>query len=153
MADQKLSELTELAAAPATDDEIYIRDVSEAAASESKRITIANLKTTIIEHHTASDTLTKYETGSMHTNLGAGAAILLKLPQDALAGTRFEFAIMNDQQLRIDPGAAGSIYINGAKQADDAYIVADDEAESVILTADGNGDWIASSVVGTWTVV
>uniref|UniRef100_A0A6M3L300 Uncharacterized protein n=1 Tax=viral metagenome TaxID=1070528 RepID=A0A6M3L300_9ZZZZ len=43
MADAKLSALTELAATPATDDEIYIRDVSEAAASESKRITYANL--------------------------------------------------------------------------------------------------------------
>lgn len=43
MADQKLSELTELAATPANDDEVYIRDVSEAAADESKRITIANL--------------------------------------------------------------------------------------------------------------
>lgn len=43
MADKKLSELTELAAAPASDDEVYIRDVSEEAAAESKRITIANL--------------------------------------------------------------------------------------------------------------
>lgn len=43
MADQKLSELTELATAPANDDEVYIRDVSEAAAAESKRITITNL--------------------------------------------------------------------------------------------------------------
>lgn len=43
MADQKLSELTELATTPASDDEVYIRDVSEAAADESKRITVANL--------------------------------------------------------------------------------------------------------------
>ncbi len=43
MADSKLSNLTELAVAPATDDEVYIRDVSEAAADESKRITLANL--------------------------------------------------------------------------------------------------------------
>jgi hypothetical protein len=43
MADTKLSALTELAATPATDDEVYIRDVSEAAANESKRITTANL--------------------------------------------------------------------------------------------------------------
>lgn len=43
MADTKLSALTELAAAPASDDEVYIRDVSEAAADESKRITISNL--------------------------------------------------------------------------------------------------------------
>jgi len=60
---------------------------------------------------------------------------------------------MAAQQLQIDPGAAGAIYINGAKQADDAYIWADDEAESVKLVADGNGDWIAISPVGTWTVV
>ena len=43
MADQKLSALTELATTPANDDEVYIRDVSEAAAAESKRITTANL--------------------------------------------------------------------------------------------------------------
>ncbi len=43
MADAKLSALTELAAAPANGDEIYIRDISEAAVDESKRITIANL--------------------------------------------------------------------------------------------------------------
>ncbi len=42
MADAKLSALVELAVAPATNDEIYIRDVSEAAANESKRITVAN---------------------------------------------------------------------------------------------------------------
>ena len=45
MADSKLSALTELAVVPATDDELYIRDVSEVAASESKRITVANLIT------------------------------------------------------------------------------------------------------------
>ena len=43
MADKKLSSLTELAATPAVNDEIYIRDVSEAPSSESKRISIANL--------------------------------------------------------------------------------------------------------------
>lgn len=43
MADTKLSALTELATTPASNDEVYIRDVSEAAATESKRITIANL--------------------------------------------------------------------------------------------------------------
>ena len=43
MADTKLSALTELAATPANDDEVYIRDVSEAAADESKRITVTNL--------------------------------------------------------------------------------------------------------------
>jgi len=43
MADTKLSALTELAVAPASTDELYIRDEGEAEANESKRITIANL--------------------------------------------------------------------------------------------------------------
>jgi hypothetical protein len=43
MADTKLSALTELDATPATGDELYIRDVSEATADESKRITVENL--------------------------------------------------------------------------------------------------------------
>lgn len=48
MADQKLSALTELAVAPAVDDELYIRDVSETPALESKRITTANLLSLIV---------------------------------------------------------------------------------------------------------
>lgn len=43
MADSKLSALTELAAKPAATDELYIRDESEAASAESKRITASNL--------------------------------------------------------------------------------------------------------------
>ena len=39
MADTKLSALTELTATPASDDEVYIRDVSEEANAESKKIT------------------------------------------------------------------------------------------------------------------
>lgn len=48
MADVKLSALTELATTPADNDEVYIRDESEAAAAESKRITILNLLGTAI---------------------------------------------------------------------------------------------------------
>ena len=105
-----------------------------------------------IEHHTAGDTLTKEETGSVHTNLGAGGAVTMILPQDAAAGCLFWFGVMAAQELRIDPGAAGAIYINGAKQTDDMYITADDEGESVMLVADGNGDWVSLFTTGTWTV-
>ena len=43
MADEKLSALTELAATPDVADEFYVRDESEDPATESKRITYANL--------------------------------------------------------------------------------------------------------------
>lgn len=105
-----------------------------------------------ITHHTASATLTRSQRNSVHTNLGAAGAITLTLPQDAVAGDRFYFNVMAAQELRVDPGAAGAIYINGAKQADNKYVAADDEAEHLTLTADGNGDWIAGPVDGTWTV-
>lgn len=54
MADTKLSALTELAATPATDDELYIRDVSELAAAEPKRITVANLMGGQVSHSLAT---------------------------------------------------------------------------------------------------
>lgn len=105
-----------------------------------------------IEHHTAGDTLTIAENGSVHTNLGAGDTIVLALPQTVPTGFSVKFAVMAAFELRIDPGAAGGIYINGAKQADNMYISADDEGESVELVADGNGDWVAVGAVGTWSV-
>lgn len=105
-----------------------------------------------IEHHTTADTLTVAESGSMHTNLGAAGAVLMTLPQVAAAGVYFEFVVMAAFELQITPGTAGAIYITGAKQTDNKYIAADDEAESLRLTADGNGDWIASYTVGTWAV-
>jgi len=106
----------------------------------------------VIEHHTASDTLTRAETGSIHTNLGAGGAVALTLPQDAVAGDWFQFVVMAAFELRIDPGAAGAVYISGAKQTDNKYVWADDEGESVMLVADGNGDWIALFATGVWGV-
>lgn len=106
----------------------------------------------VIEHHTADDTLTKEESGSIHTNLGEDGAMTLTLPQDARAGDHFFFVVMFAGELRIDPGAAGAIYIGGAKQTDDKYISADDEGESIMLVADGNGDWAALFGVGTWSV-
>lgn len=105
-----------------------------------------------IEHHTADDTLTQAESGSVHTNLGEDGAMTLTLPQDAEAGCNFHFAVMTAQELRIDPGAAGAIYIAGAKQTDNKYITANDEGESIMLVADGNGDWISLYETGTWGV-
>jgi hypothetical protein len=136
----------------------YIGKTCEAASGsgsviEVRRTHHSSEPTPYINHNTSDATLTRDQRNSTQTNLGAGAAKTLTLPQDAVAGDTFHFAVMAAQELRIDPGAAGAIYINGAKQTDDAYISADDEGESVTLVADGNGDWVARSAVGTWTVV
>uniref|UniRef100_A0A6M3JXS8 Uncharacterized protein n=1 Tax=viral metagenome TaxID=1070528 RepID=A0A6M3JXS8_9ZZZZ len=107
----------------------------------------------IIEHHTASDTLTKEETGSIHTNLGATGAITFTLPQDAVAGTSFHFVVMAAYSLALNPGAAGGLYIVGAKHTDNEDWAADAIGESVFLVADGNGDWVALYETGTWGAV
>ena len=106
----------------------------------------------VTEHHTADDTLTKEESGSVHTNLGEDGAMTLTLPQDAALGCWFKFIVMYAGELRVAPGAAGAIYINGAKQSDNKYITANDEGESIELHADGNGDWASAFAVGTWDV-
>lgn len=105
-----------------------------------------------MEAFTSDDTLIAGESGKVCTNLGATGTITLTLPQTPKAGTHFEFVVMAAQQLRVEPGAGGGVYINGAKQADNKFIVADDEAESVMLVADGNGDWAALYTTGTWSV-
>ncbi len=105
-----------------------------------------------VTHHTSGTTLDKIDADSVHTNLGAGGAVALTLPQDAPIGCWFDFVVMAAQAFRIDPGAAGAFYINGAKQLDDKYIWADDEDESIRAVADGNGDWVALFKTGTWGV-
>ena len=107
----------------------------------------------MVQHKTADYTITRQESGTLFTNLGAGATITLNLPQNAIKGDCFYFVVLAVQQLRIDAGAAGAIYINGVKSADNAYIWADDEGESVLLVCDGNNDWAALFTQGTWTVV
>lgn len=99
-------------------------------------------------------TLTRSESGSVIVNTTSGDATVV-LPQAALIGDYFEFVCGeagSSLGLIVNPGAAGAIYVNGAKQADDKHISASDEGSSVKLVADGNGDWYAIYATGTWGV-
>jgi len=98
---------------------------------------------TALNHHAANFTLTAGQSGTVHTNLGAGGAIVATLPQSPPQGTEYRFVCMADQELRLEPGAAGGIYIAGAKQTDDLYVSVTDIGDFIHLIADGNGDWVA----------
>ena len=102
-----------------------------------------------IEAHTADDTLTESESGSVHTNLGATGTVTLTLPASAEAGTRFTFAVQSTQQLRVDPGTA-TIRDNSGQTAD-KYKWADAIGECLALVADGNGDWVTVAKNGIWS--
>ena len=72
MADKRLSELTELAATPTDNDEVYICDVSEAAADKSKRITIANL----LSYSVDSNGIITFGSKIMADGIGLGLDVL-----------------------------------------------------------------------------
>ena len=102
-----------------------------------------------IEAHTADDTLTAAESGSVHSNLGATGTITLTLPASAPAGTIFTFAVQVAQELRIDPGAATIRDDSG--QTADKYKSANAIGECLTVVADTNGDWVTTAKNGTWT--
>jgi hypothetical protein len=102
-----------------------------------------------IEAHTADDTLTVEESGSVHTNLVATATVTLTLPASAPEGTIFNFAVQAVQELRVDPGAAAIRDDSG--QTSGKYKAADAVGECLTLAADSNGDWVTIAKYGTWT--
>lgn len=102
-----------------------------------------------IEAHTADDTLTVEESGSVHTNLGATSTVTLTLPASAPEGTIFTFAVQATQELRVDPAAAAIRDDSG--QTSGKYKVADAVGECLTLVANSNGDWMTVAKSGTWT--
>lgn len=107
------------------------------------------LMTNTVEAHTSDDTLTEYETGSVHSNLGATGAVTLTLPTVTKAGIKFIFAVQVAQELRIDPGAATIRDDSG--QTADKYKTANAIGEALQLISDSNGDWVTIGKTGTWT--
>jgi|TARA_Y100000310_G_scaffold199226_1_gene199214 hypothetical protein len=99
---------------------------------------------------TAAFTTSVKQTGGVYTNLGASASVTATLNQSSSKGTRHTFVLEAQQPLVIDPGAAGGIYINGEKRADDASITSACMGNYITLVNDGNGDWIVTEQLGVW---
>lgn len=90
MADTKLSDLTELAATPAADDEFYIRDVSEVAADESKRITFTNLL--------KNTAMARVYLGTDQANIENGVLVRIQFDTEtADPGSNFSVAVWYDE--------------------------------------------------------
>ncbi len=102
-----------------------------------------------VEDHTANDTLTEAESGSVHTNRGASGTITLTLPVSVSEGTMFTFCVQAVGQLRVDPGTA--TIRDDCGQTADKYKWADAVGECLQLVADSSGDWITLAKRGTWS--
>ena len=104
-----------------------------------------------VEAHTAGDTLTTRESGSVHTNAGASGAITIALPA-AEDGLEFIFIVRAAQELRIDPNGTETISLpsTGVPSAAGKYISADAIGESVRIVAVST-NWHVVGFTGTWT--
>lgn len=134
----------------------YIGDALDAASADGDVIEVLLPQPGQIGGHfrafTADASLGVSMSGFTITNLGAAGTITLSLPTGVPAGTWYRFVVQAAQQLRIDSGASDAIMIGGTTSSDGQYIWADDEAESVVLVADTNNNWVAAHTTGTWTV-
>lgn len=114
--------------------------------------TLAQYPKAVVEAHTADDTLTAAETGTIHTNTGASGTITLILPA-AVVGLEFPFQVGAAQQLRIDPNGSETISLplTGVAGAAGKYLVADAIGETVVLKCAIAGTWGVFGFTGTWT--
>jgi hypothetical protein len=105
-----------------------------------------------VEHHTAGDTLTTAETGSVHTSKGASGTIALVLPA-ATVGLEYFFYVGAVQELRIDPNGSETISLpsSGAAGAAGKYLTANAIGETVHLLCCEAGTWAVMGFTGTWT--
>jgi hypothetical protein len=125
-------------------------DGDQIAVLESATQATGSLDT--VEAHTAGDTLTALESGSVHTNTGAAGTITIVLPP-ATVGLEFEFGLGAAQQLRIDPDGTETISLpsTGVPGAAGKYLVADAIGETVHLKCVVAGNWAVMGYTGTWT--
>lgn len=117
--------------------------------SEAK-IATAVLSRRVIEH-TSSQSILSEESFTIFTNKGAGGSITLSLPT-AAAGLEYTFVIMETQTLVIDAAAGDTIQIAGSTSAASGNISAATQGHTVTIVAMDATEWIAHSVIGTWTV-
>jgi hypothetical protein len=95
-------------------------------------------------------TLSITESGTVQTNLGASGAAAWTLPA-AAAGLTYTFVVMAAQELRVTPAAGDVINIAGVTGDAAEYWTANAIGESLTLVAVDGTNWIATSMLGTWT--
>lgn len=105
-----------------------------------------------VEAHTADDTLTEAESGSVHTTVGASGTVVFTLPA-AVVGLQYYFRVGAAQELRIDPDGTETIALpsTGVQGAAGKYLTANADGETVHIVCDKAGQWSVYGFTGTWT--
>lgn len=98
-----------------------------------------------------SDTLTGGEVGKTLTNEGAAAQVVATLPP-ARAGLSYSFVVQDADGLRVQAGSGDTVRIAASVSAAAGYAECATIGNAVTFVAINGTEWVATSVVGTWTV-
>ena len=109
----------------------------------------ASADLTKVTNVTSDRTLLQSESGQVFTNRGATGIVTITLPANAVAGTKFTFAVQEFYRIHVDPGA-DTIRDDIGRTAG-KYKWADYVGENLTIVADGNGDWFVISKWGSWS--
>lgn len=118
-------------------------------------VTVTRLLCTMMsEAFTGNDTLTAAESGKLLDNDGAAGQVNLTLPA-AAAGLVFEVVVAENQILRLVPTTDDTIRLEGTESdtgTNGGYVEANVKGNALRLVAVNATEWVATSVVGTWSV-
>lgn len=105
-----------------------------------------------VEAHTADDTLTEAESGSVHTTTGASGTVVFTLPA-AVVGLEYYFQVGAAQELRLDPDGTETVALpsTGVQGAAGKYLTANADGETVHIVCTTAGGWSVFGYTGTWT--
>jgi pectate lyase-like protein len=138
---------------------LALRAINDAGASQRDLMTTTFAGATTIpgqihvhEDHTTGDTLTSIESGSDHTNGGAGGSVALTLP-GAAAGLHFKFFVMAAQTLTITAASGDVIRIAGNASSSGGTASNNVVGSTIHLAAMDATNWLAVNAPnGTWTL-
>lgn len=113
------------------------------------------LKPVLVEANTAGsgapNLITAAESGTTFTNEGSTAQNYHTLPT-AVAGLIYTFYVDDADGIRIVANTGDLIQINGIVSSSAGYCESTAIGSSITLTAINATDWVAISVIGTWTL-
>ena len=103
--------------------------------------------------HTSNYNLSEGESGTLHSNRGAGSAVTIFLPENASMGVYYTFSVVVAQELRVDPGDSANLLMrkNGQDNYPGEYWYADAIGESILFVSNGFNEWYPIQRYGVWS--